>query len=47
MFLFLMLTKGGGGVGRGESVGMGECGKIKISLSKPRLEKILLNYNKV
>ena len=50
MFLFLNLTNvggGGGGAEGGESVGMGECGKIKISLSKPKLEKILPNYNKV
>ena len=36
-----------GGVGEWDSVGMGECGKVKIFLSKPRLGKILLNYIKI
>ena len=26
---------------------MGECSKVKISLSKPRVGKILLNYIKI
>ena len=39
-FLFLMLINGGSG-------GVGECGKIKISLSKPRFGKILLSYIKI
>ena len=40
MFLFLMLINVG-------SEWMRECGKIKISLSKPRLGKILLSYIKI
>ena len=38
--LFLMLISG-------ESGGMEKRGKVKTSLSKPRLEKILLNYIKI
>ena len=37
MFLFVMLINGG-------SEGMGECSKVKISLSKRRLRTFLLNY---
>ena len=40
IFLFLMLTSGGSG-------GMGDCGKVKIYFSKPRLEKIHYNYIKI
>ena len=38
IFLFLMLTNEGSG-------GKGECGKVKIYFSKPRLGKILCHYN--
>ena len=40
MFLFVMLINGG-------SEGMGDCSKVKISLSKRRLRKFLPTYIKI